>query len=80
MPDKAKAVARQAFLVARANTYLSIVMVFFMGAAKQLSHVREIAASAKKIDGLRAFAKPSKVPSRGPQLEHNLQCYLNLSC
>ena len=33
MPDKAKAMARQAFLVSRANAYLSIVMLFFMGAA-----------------------------------------------
>ncbi len=33
MPDKAKAMARQAFLVSRANAFLSIVMLFFMGAA-----------------------------------------------
>jgi uncharacterized membrane protein len=33
MPDKAKAMARQAFLVSRANAYLSVVMLFFMGAA-----------------------------------------------
>jgi uncharacterized membrane protein len=33
MPDKAKAMARQAFLVSRANSYLSVVMLFFMGAA-----------------------------------------------
>ena len=33
MPEKAKAMARQAFLVSRANAYLSIVMLFFMGAA-----------------------------------------------
>ncbi len=33
MPDKAKAMARQAFLVSRANAYLSIVLLFFMGAA-----------------------------------------------
>ncbi len=33
MPDKAKAMARQAFLISRANAYLSIVMLFFMGAA-----------------------------------------------
>jgi uncharacterized membrane protein len=33
MPEKAKAMARQAFLVSRANAYLSIVLLFFMGAA-----------------------------------------------
>jgi uncharacterized membrane protein len=33
MPEKAKAMARQAFLVSRANAYLSVVMLFFMGAA-----------------------------------------------
>jgi uncharacterized membrane protein len=33
MPDKAKAMARQAFLASRANAFLSIVMLFFMGAA-----------------------------------------------
>jgi uncharacterized membrane protein len=33
MPEKAKAMARQAFLVSRANAYFSIVMLFFMGAA-----------------------------------------------
>ncbi len=33
MPDKAKAMARQAFLSSRANAYLSVVMLFFMGAA-----------------------------------------------
>jgi uncharacterized membrane protein len=33
MPDKAKAMARQAFLCSRANAYLSVVMLFFMGAA-----------------------------------------------
>ncbi len=33
MPDKAKAMARQAFLVSRANAFLSIVLLFFMGAA-----------------------------------------------
>jgi len=33
MPDKAKYMARQAFLVSRANAFLSIVLLFFMGAA-----------------------------------------------
>src|SRR5579862_3059268 len=33
MPDKAKAMARQAFLVSRANAFLSIPLLFFMGAA-----------------------------------------------
>ncbi|MGA2921120.1 MAG: urate hydroxylase PuuD [Candidatus Sulfotelmatobacter sp.] len=33
MPDKAKAMARQAFLTSRANAFLSVVMLFFMGAA-----------------------------------------------
>jgi uncharacterized membrane protein len=33
MPEKAKAMARQAFLVSRANTFLSIPLLFFMGAA-----------------------------------------------
>lgn len=33
MPDKAKAMARQVFLASRANAYLSIIMLFFMGAA-----------------------------------------------
>jgi uncharacterized membrane protein len=33
MPDKAKAIARQTFLVSRANAFLSVVMLFFMGAA-----------------------------------------------
>jgi uncharacterized membrane protein len=33
MPDKAKSMARQAFLVSRANAWLSVVMLFFMGAA-----------------------------------------------
>jgi uncharacterized membrane protein len=33
MPDKAKAMARQAFLASRANAFLSVVMLFFMGAA-----------------------------------------------
>jgi uncharacterized membrane protein len=33
MPEKAKAMARQAFLISRANAYLSVVMLFFMGAA-----------------------------------------------
>ena len=33
MPEKAKAMARQAFLVSRANAYFSIVLLFFMGAA-----------------------------------------------
>ena len=33
MPDKAKAMARQAFLVSRANALLSIALLFFMGAA-----------------------------------------------
>src|SRR6202023_4231560 len=33
MPDKAKAMARQAFLASRANAFLAVVMLFFMGAA-----------------------------------------------
>ncbi len=33
MPDKAKSMARQAFLVSRANAWLSVVLLFFMGAA-----------------------------------------------
>jgi uncharacterized membrane protein len=33
MPDKAKAMARQTFLVSRANAFLSIPLLFFMGAA-----------------------------------------------
>ena len=33
IPDKAKTMARQAFLASRANAFLSIVMLFFMGAA-----------------------------------------------
>jgi uncharacterized membrane protein len=33
MPDKAKSMARQAFLASRANAWLSVVMLFFMGAA-----------------------------------------------
>jgi uncharacterized membrane protein len=33
IPDKAKAMARQVFLASRANAFLSIVMLFFMGAA-----------------------------------------------
>jgi uncharacterized membrane protein len=33
MPDKAKAMARQALLASRANAFLSIVMLFLMGAA-----------------------------------------------
>jgi uncharacterized membrane protein len=33
MPDKAKAMARQAFLASRANAFLSVVLLFFMGAA-----------------------------------------------
>jgi uncharacterized membrane protein len=33
MPDKAKSMARQAFLASRANAWLSLVMLFFMGAA-----------------------------------------------
>lgn len=33
MPDKAKLMARQAFLASRANAFLSIVLLFFMGAA-----------------------------------------------
>ena len=33
MPDKARYMARQAFLVSRANAFLSIVLLFFMGAA-----------------------------------------------
>src|SRR3984885_4523397 len=33
IPEKAQAMARQAFLVSRANAFLSVVMLFFMGAA-----------------------------------------------
>jgi uncharacterized membrane protein len=33
MPDKAKYMARQVFLASRANAFLSIVVLFFMGAA-----------------------------------------------
>jgi uncharacterized membrane protein len=33
MPDKAKSMARQAFLVSRANAWLSVALLFFMGAA-----------------------------------------------
>jgi uncharacterized membrane protein len=33
MPEKAKAMARMSFLVSRANAYLSVAMLFFMGAA-----------------------------------------------
>jgi uncharacterized membrane protein len=33
MPDKARYMARQAFLCSRANAYLSIPLLFFMGAA-----------------------------------------------
>jgi uncharacterized membrane protein len=33
IPDKAKAMARQAFLASRANAILSVFMLFFMGAA-----------------------------------------------
>jgi uncharacterized membrane protein len=33
MPDRAKGMARQAFLASRANAWLSVVMLFFMGAA-----------------------------------------------
>jgi uncharacterized membrane protein len=33
MPEKAKAMARMAFLCSRANAYLSIPLLFFMGAA-----------------------------------------------
>jgi uncharacterized membrane protein len=33
MPDKAKAMARQAFLVSRANAWLSVALLFFMAAA-----------------------------------------------
>jgi uncharacterized membrane protein len=33
MPEQAKAMARQAFLVSRANAWLSIPLLFFMGAA-----------------------------------------------
>ena len=33
IPDKAKAMARQAFLASRANAFLSVVLLFFMGAA-----------------------------------------------
>jgi uncharacterized membrane protein len=37
MPDKAKYMARQAFLASRANAILAIVMLFFMGAASHYS-------------------------------------------
>lgn len=33
MPEKAKTMARRAFLVSRANAFLSVVLLFFMGAA-----------------------------------------------
>src|ERR1022692_2108560 len=33
MPEKAKAMARMSFLASRANAFLSVVMLFFMGAA-----------------------------------------------
>jgi uncharacterized membrane protein len=33
MPDKAKAMARQAFLMSRTNFWLSFPMLFLMGAA-----------------------------------------------
>jgi uncharacterized membrane protein len=33
MPDKAKAMARQALVAGRANAFLSVVMLFFMGAS-----------------------------------------------
>ena len=33
MPEKAKAMARMSFLVSRANAFLSVAMLFFMGAA-----------------------------------------------
>jgi uncharacterized membrane protein len=33
IPEKAKAMARQAFLVSRASAYFSIALLFFMGAA-----------------------------------------------
>ena len=33
MPDKARPMARQAFLVSRASAWLSVVLLFFMGAA-----------------------------------------------
>ena len=33
MPEKAKAMARQAFLASRANAFLSVILLFFMGAA-----------------------------------------------
>jgi uncharacterized membrane protein len=33
IPDKAKTMARQAFLVSRANAWLSVVLLFFMGAS-----------------------------------------------
>ncbi len=33
IPDKAKAMARQAFLASRANAWLSVILLFFMGAA-----------------------------------------------
>jgi len=33
IPEKAQAMARQAFLASRANAFLSVFMLFFMGAA-----------------------------------------------
>jgi uncharacterized membrane protein len=33
MPEKAKSMARMAFLSSRINAYLSIPLLFFMGAA-----------------------------------------------
>src|SRR5260370_809347 len=33
MPDKAKAMARQAFLASRANAYFSLILLFFIGPA-----------------------------------------------
>jgi uncharacterized membrane protein len=33
IPEKAKSMARQAFLASRANAWLSVIMLFFMGAA-----------------------------------------------
>ncbi len=46
IPDKAKAMARQAFLASRANAFLSVVMLFLHGCCKSLPHVREVAPSS----------------------------------
>src|SRR6202165_6034434 len=40
MPDKAKAMARQAFLASRANAFLSVGMLFFIGAGSHYSIFR----------------------------------------